>query len=292
MEKIIKTKEVLTTEAEAKVTHFLQEIRQNHTLVGTTQESQLYIAYYQPHNYRLYFDFSRENFNPQTTLLDSAKRGMLNTPFTYQISNRTEFIFKFEKCCTIRVKRSMIEIINMIEHKRYYPIEWNDKIYDQIMMITEKKDNECIKILKDFLSVFGGVSRLEIKNRYVQEHKLADESAIAQMPLPMKFYTDIVKKEYNEPNIEFKTSVQAATYAETRAIERIAPAIKHDLDKISLVLENKLTPIVEKLTEQIVLHLKVEQETLKVQQETKKYLQTINLKRNPKHKKSWYNSLG
>ena len=285
MEKIIKTKETLTTEAEAKVTNFLQEIRKNHTLVGTTQESQLYIAYYQPHNYRLYFDFSRENFNPQTTLPNQAKRGMLNTSYTTQISNRTEYIFKFENCCTIRVKRSIIEIINMINHKRYYPIEWNDKIYDQIMVITEKKDNECIQILKDFLSLFGGVSRLEIKNRYIQEHKLADEDAISKMPLPMKFYTDIVKKEYNEPNIEFKTSIHAATYAEKRAIERIAPAIKHDLDKISLILESKLTPVLEKLTEQIILHLEV-------QQETKKYLQTINLKRNTKHKKSWYNSLG
>lgn len=229
MENKTKTKEDVLVEAEAKIARFLQEMRHNHTLVGSSTILEPYIAYYQPHNYRLYFDFSRENFNPKTTLPEPSKRGMLFQNNTFQEGNKTEIIFKFENCCTIRVKRSLIEIINMLEHKRYYPIEYNDKIYDQVQAINEKKDNECLQILKDFIALFGGSSKLIVKNRYVQEHKVEDEASIKKIPLPMKFYTDVVKKEYNEPNVEFKTSVQAATYLEYRAMERIAPAMKQEL---------------------------------------------------------------
>lgn len=221
------TKEVITRRAKEKILEkFPYEIPNNHTLVGQGGIVDMPIAYYQPHNYRLYFDFFRENFNPRTSLEKARLRGYLNDHWTHEVKNVSESVFKFENCCTIKVKRRTIEIINNLEHKRWYPIELNDKIYDQVLAINEKKDKECLDILKEFIELFGGTSKFNIVNRYVQEHKVEGEVAVNKIPRPMKFYTPIVKKAYNEPNVEFKTAIQAATYLEDRAIERIAPEIQ------------------------------------------------------------------
>ena len=197
-----------------KLNRVAQETKKNHMLVG----GWVGYCFYQPHNYRLYFDYNRQDFNPKPT----PKRLV----FSKKI-NATEYFFEFNNF-SVRVKKNQIEVRNFKNHKEWYKIEVSEKSNIQISRIIKRKDKETIKMLQYFIKWFGGRSEYKILNRH-SEDKIKGEDKIDILPIKQKFHNEIVKKVYNEQNIEFSSPAFALNYISNRAIENISPEISNAL---------------------------------------------------------------
>ena len=133
--------------------------------------------------------------------------------------------------CSIRVKKKTIQINNKKDFKRTYAIQLtsNKERKRQIKEIDEKKERETLDVLKLFIKIFGGKSNFtEINKR--EEDKVEQERMINKLPLKQSWHTPIVKKVYNEKNVEFSDPVYAANYFVNRGLEDVAPEIKEHLD--------------------------------------------------------------
>ncbi len=203
-------------------------------LVGFKEKEEPKTCFYNPHNYRLYFRFFKDNFNPNQFIKTEQKRSVV-TP--YKIKNSTELEFKTIESFTITVKKNLIEIRNLITPKRRYPIEMNEQVIEQFVKIIRTKDLECLNTLKTFIKIYGGTSDFIIVNRYCH-NKLEHEDFIDLLPIKMQFHTKVVDKLYMEKNIEMPEPAFAANYIQTRALENKVPEIKDRLDKLIKVSEN------------------------------------------------------
>lgn len=190
--------------------------------VDTTEK----VCYYKPHNYRIYCDFNKSDFNirplKQTAIMKEATIESINYGAEIRFSNF--------KGCTITVKKKQIEIRNNLDD--WHIIKMGQKAKAQITEIIEKEDNICLSVLKDFMNCYGGTSELKILNRF-SENKIMHEDKIDKIPTMQKFYTDVVKKVYNENNIEFSDPAYTSNYIVNRSIEDIAPLISSHLQKLS-----------------------------------------------------------
>jgi len=224
MENKKQNKEVIKEYISRKVTpifnEFLKENAINPMTVGNKGIKLPKKCYYQPHNYRLYFPFSKTNFKPTEPYF---KHG-------FKIVNKTELQKEFLNC-KIRVKKQQIEIINKINHNNWYPVEISEKAEQQIISIIQKKDRESIDVLRKFIKKYGGNSDFNILNRH-SEDKVQHEDFIDLLPLKMKFHNKLVKKVYNEANVEFSNPVLACNYITNRSLENITPSILKGLNDI------------------------------------------------------------
>ncbi len=241
MEKMNKEKEVydkkiidymnrITTPIFNKV---LQETKKNRTSVGSKKKISNIYSLYNPHNYRLYFDFEKTNFHPlrpsePTYKIDGGRLG---------IRNNKEWVTKETiEGCNLIIKKNQVQVNNLIESKRWYLIEMGEisKRKQQVMEIHQKKINEAIKALNVFLRAYGGKSNLKLLRIWCEE-KIMKDKPIDKLPINMFFKADNVKKDYNEPNIEFfGDPVGAANYFSNRGVEDISPKIAESLNQLAL----------------------------------------------------------
>jgi len=208
----------------------LQETPKNLLMGGGRGSEKNKIALYSPHNYRLYIDFSKDNFNPKPYIKPSLKSvGVV----TYErLNNGHEHKYDNFLGCSIRVKKNQIEIQNKIEHKRSYSIEISENAKNQIIDIIKKKDSECIEALKTFISIYGGSSNYKILKR-TSEDKVFGTSSINSIPIKEKFHSQIVKKVYNEPNVEFYDPVFAVNHLINSGVVEVVPSLVECLDNLS-----------------------------------------------------------
>lgn len=182
---------------------------------------------YQPHNYRLYFDFDKEDFTPPK-LNQTDHSNSVVTPYQYKIKNSKEHFFKGYKDCNVTVKKNQVEILNLIDHKRWYVIKHEDDYEKQCMDIDVKKTLESIGILKKFIKEFGGKSGFRLLNTD-SENKVKLEDTIDKIPIKYQWNSKLTKKVYKEASVEFKGSVFAANYFDNSAIKKVAPDIAAEL---------------------------------------------------------------
>lgn len=206
---------------------FLQETPKNQLLVGTPGFAKPKTCYVEPHEFRRYFDFSKENFLLKNQYQEAG----------FKKINSTELFLENFESCSIKVKVSTIEI--------NYPRKWHvvdlsnlDLITPQLIDIIAKTEIACIEVLKNFIKTFGGFSELKVLN-YHENLKVMGEDFIDKIPLKAKFRTEVVKKVYNEKNIEFLDSPYAAQYLTSRALEDITPPIISRLDKLIELTKGK-----------------------------------------------------
>lgn len=204
--------------------------------VGPSSLKNEKFTYYQPHNYRLYLDFNKKNFqpNPISTTQSSKEKRLVTLVFKYLTKNYgKEHEYQNFLGCRIRVKKTQVEVTNHIEHKRWYVIKIlsRKEVFHQVKEITDKKDRECIQALKSFIKLFGGSSKYQVLNR-MSDDKVMNDSIKEKIPKKMKFRTSIVKKLYNEPNIEYNDPVTAANAMHNMGIEELAPEISMELATI------------------------------------------------------------
>ena len=211
----------------------LQETSKKRMSVGRGLVERQDVSLYQPHNYRLYFDFQKAYFSPPKPVATDALRSVVTTSYEYKLKNSTEHFFKDFEGCNITVKKSQVEVINKLEHKRWFVIKHGEvsEYESQIRSILKDKDAECVRALKKFIALFGGVSHFKVLNRR-SEDKVKFEDSIDVLKLKSAFHFPTGKKVYDEPSLEFKDPVFAVTYFENRAIEKIAPDIAMGLQAV------------------------------------------------------------
>lgn len=228
----------------------LQEQSKNRMTVVTSGGK---YCLYQPHNFRRYIDFSKDTFSPLKPW-SGVRLGTFPME-NYKLINKTEHSYEKYHRCRVTVKKSQVEIINKIQVKRWYKIglENVDLIKNQIGLIIAKKEKECIRVLKRFIKEFGGSSKFKILN-FHSEDKIRGENYVDQIPLKMHFHTDVVKKVYNVPNVEFSDPAFVSNYLRTRALEDRMDVI----DKLLMAIDQKLTPSIDNLSVNLNTHVSVE----------------------------------
>jgi len=132
-------------------------------------------------------------------------------------------------------------------------LENSDLIKPQIKEIIEKKNQECINVLKKFIQVYGGESKYTILNRR-SEDKIMGEDSIDLLPIKQHWHTDIAKKVYNEATVEFSDPAFASNYLRTRALEDKMDVV----DRLTELIESRLSPALENLSVNLNTHIAVE----------------------------------
>jgi hypothetical protein len=220
----------------------LKEISKNPMWVGKVGVDRVGFVFYQPHNYRLFFEFSKENFKPSKPTLEGGLGGLVVTKRNHD----SELVFRFINDCEIVVKKRMVEVRNFVEHKRWYKVSLGEGAEGEVLDIVRKKDAECVEALKRFISVFGGSCDFVIRNRF-SEDKISAEDFIDGLPLKLKFKNDVAKKVYNEGNVEFKSPILASNYIRNQALEAHAPEIIERLRGVEESLKSPLERVKGKI---------------------------------------------
>jgi len=228
----------------------LQETNKNRISVGSKKTISNVYSLYNPHNYRLYFDFEKTDFHPlrpsePTYKTDGGRLGLKNS---------NEWVTKeYIGGCDLIVKKTQIQINNLIEPKRWYLILMGDidKRKQQVMEIHQKKINEGICALKSFLRVYGGDSKYKLLRIWCEE-KIQGDKSIDKLPIKMFFNTKNVKKAYGEKVIEyFGDPVGAANYFSNEGIQDISPKIAESLNKLCLRFDNMGNRIIDMMNNRI-----------------------------------------
>jgi len=199
----------------------LHETTNNPVWVGSKRKRGVGFSFYQPHNFRRWFKFSKVgfvwNFYNQPTL---THIGITHKWLNYDSEHWYDNFFG----CSVRVRKNSIEVTNknpkwsLIEHGK-----------DNCLDIIDEREKECVSVLKNFIEFAGGNSDFVVFNKD-SEDKIRGNSVTECLPLDMRFRTPIVKKEYNEKVIEYPgkdSPVHVANFFENMAI----------IDKGSEILE-------------------------------------------------------
>jgi hypothetical protein len=134
--------------------------------------------------------------------------------------------------CRIRVKKNIIEIQNQIEHKKTYLIESSEKAEQQIIDILQQKDKECLTALKEFISIYGGSSEFKILKRH-SENKIYGTDSINSIPIKEKFHNKVLKKVYNEQNIEYSDPVHVVNHLVNSGVIEVVPSICESMEMLA-----------------------------------------------------------
>jgi len=256
MEKEVRDKKIIdyidkvTTPIFNKV---LQETEKNHSMVGFNEKpikKTVTPSLYNPHNYRLYFKFTKKKYNP--------KGGMVGVWFGKFKNYGKEFTAVGEGT-RVTVKKVQVEVINKLSEEEWFYIN-RIKAKEEIAAILNRIDGKCISSLKKFIEIYGGNSDFKIlkaENRpnlnlfTKSDNKVMKEPFIDTLPLKMAFDTKIVKKVYKKPNVEYKEPIYAATYLENSALKEFAPEIVNSINDLG----NNLIPTIRSLDKTIKLEI-------------------------------------
>lgn len=213
----------------------LQETIKNQTLVGLAPKKNPKYILYNPHNYRLYFKFSKEKYNATKPRYKPKKGGLVVT--TPSVINSKEFLYKdFLNKSTIRVKSKSIEIINKLNPEKWFKIDITQNGKAQLINIIKAKDRETKQILKEFIEMFGGSSDYKILNRH-SDNKVKHEKIIDRIGIKATFQNEIVKKVYKENNIEFSDPSFVCNYITNQAIKEHSPEIAKEINKLATLID-------------------------------------------------------
>ena len=253
----------------------LKEAHLNHRMVGSDKDIPKVTFLFQPHNYRLYFDFSKENFRikkPSNHTLQKYKSmvAIFNTAYTHTPLNY-DSEHKYEKFmfCTIRVKKHQVEVTNHYHHKQWrkITIESVEEVDQRIDAVMDNLKDHSIKALKYFIDLHGGKSNFNILKERC-EHGIHGDDYLDKIPSELIIHDTYIKKVYKR-KVEFKSTAAIKNYVSNRAVEKIYPEIALEINKLnqkqeiferSIELHNKSTETyttsINSLTEQMALHLK------------------------------------
>jgi len=247
----------------------LKEHHLNRGLVGSDTQKPAITFLWQPHDHRLYFDFSKENFNPKKPSNHALRKhksmvAIFNTAYTYTSLNY-DSEHKYEKFmfCTIRVKKHQVEVTNNYHKKQWRKItaESVEEVDQRIDAVMDNLKEHSINTLKSFIKLHGGKSKFSILNERC-EHGIHGDDYLDKIAPEMVINDTYVKKVYKKKS-EFKSTAAIKNYVSNRAVEKIYPEIALEINKLNQKQEIFNTSIdtyntsVNSLTEQMQLHLNV-----------------------------------
>lgn len=266
-----------------------QETPSNHRMVGNTQKSNKKIvtpSLYNPHNYRLYFSFTKENYTP--------KEGMVGVWFGKLKNYGKEFTAVGEGIRVI-IHKTKAEIINKLSDQEWFYIN-RTKAKEEIQALLNKVDHKCIESFKKFIEVYGGKSDFVILKREGRpdlnlftksDNKVMKEPFIDSLPLEMTFETPIVKKNYKEHSVEFKTPMGAANFLENSALHEFSPEISTAFQIFNMKIDKVADSLVY-IAENYKSHVKMVEQGTKVQKENLKFLKMMNNKLSQRKLKEFF----
>ena len=211
------------------------EISNTQVLVGLSQskepEKEVF-CYWQPHNFRRYFGFSKENFSPEKpkpttpieTNVGSKGNFFISLPFNWDYTYKTgnyghEHIYLDFLQCNVRVRKSQIEITNKVAPDKRWVKIYAESLKDvdkRIEQITQELENHCIEALRLFIKIHGGKSDFEVLNRH-SEDKIKGEDFTESLDPNMVIHDTVMKKPYKEKLIEiYGGKAQVKNYVKNR----------------------------------------------------------------------------
>jgi Zn finger protein HypA/HybF involved in hydrogenase expression len=206
-------------------------------------------SFYNPHNSRFYFNYSREG---------SVGVGL-------KVINHSELCLEEYKGCRIVIKKYLIEITNKINSKRLFKIEGDiDKRKELVIEAVKTLELESIDVLKEFIKEYGGSSDYICKKVWIADNKILHDKIIDTLPIEQTFRNEVVKKVYKELplSVEYSDPSYSANAFRNLGLYDYAPQIADEISNLNsrfIEFENRaLIP----LTHQIELHLEVQRETL------------------------------
>lgn len=219
----------------------LQEHSKNLTLVGKSSTDEPCFSFFQPHAYRLCFDFSHKDF----TLLNLPPK---NQKLGYELINhKSEVFIEDYRGCSLRIRKRTITLVNFIEYKRWYAID-DFKAKEQMETITNFKTDEMLCVLKEFIKEFGGCSEYNLIGKPVADFKLQYNGITDMLKKDYRWITEKSKKVYFKKQVEIGDIYDAIHLVDNSTIfkynEVIAEPIKL-LAETLVILKDKQDKIHE-----------------------------------------------
>ena len=215
----------------------LLESNDNPMMVGGVQESKSIKFLWQPHNYRLYFNFNKRNFKVVTPSLYKYPA------FSYKLANYgSEHHFDNFMGCRIVIKKNLVEVINKSHHKQWRLITASNinEIDTKINEVVSKLNNQGINALKGLIRLCGGISDCKIL-KVRGEHGIHGIDYLDRIPEEMIIHDTVFKKQYKK-KLEFYEPAHIKNVVTNNAINDIAPDIAASIKG----LENSITTIANK----------------------------------------------
>jgi len=248
---------------------FLQEASKNRVSVGfkpINNKNKVFSYKWQPHNNRLYFTFSKENFNPNRPpqpTLKKYKRSvnkLLNIKYKYKSVNyKKEHLYTDFMFCTIRVKKNQILITDKHLGKQWIRLEGTNKEIRKMMDdVAAEILSYSKKVLKTFIDLHGGKTDYNLI-KYWCVSGIHGVDFLDDLPDDMFFHDTYGKKVYKK-KAEIYTIPAAKNIITNNAISNVSEEIANELSEIKGSMTETLIPLnksIVSLTNQINLHLEV-----------------------------------
>lgn len=186
------------------------------------------------HNQRLYYQYSKIH-GPVVTNNLYIKPNVKNQKAwvgttVKEINHGKEIFIKNFLGCNFRIKRETIQVNNVEGSNRWYLFNHGEtQEYD---VILQNIKNEIKEKLQALIEIIGGESDYKLLNFHC-EAKIRNDELMEKLPSKMRFYNGMVKKVYEEKNIEFLDPSFASNYLSNMGIREIAPNLSEILDRFA-----------------------------------------------------------
>ncbi len=227
----------------------LKETISNHTMGGYGSSGVPVVYLWQPHNFRLYFDFSKVGFEPRKPSSKVLKEmkvrfSFFNSAYTSSSLNfGAEHIFKDFMFCTIRVKKFQVEVINHYHSKQWRKIvavtlEDVDKRIDEVMGELKSRS---VQALRSFIELHGGFSKFSVLKERC-EHGIHGVDFLDGIKDHVIFDDTYAKKLYRyKPEVKDVASLKSIVSND--ALNRFSPIICQELRDIKACVDEKYESI-------------------------------------------------
>lgn len=260
----------------------LQERKPN----SMTTTSETYKIFWRPNNYRRKIQIKTRDNSTMQKIGNAIGSAIKKKDFTYNEHTKLVFIKNYNGI-TIQLGKNTITGIysqKIIEGKKeIYLIKANstEDLEERITQIKQEIKEKIDNSLRIFCKEFDAESiSTPMWDRY--EDFIKGEDFIDKIPVSTIIHDTYFKKVYGQ-GIEFKQTedkedptVNLKNYIVNQATKRHSPEIAKSIETLGDALLNKLNPAIEKLTEQITVHLAVQESSLKTQKSTRNTLKDIS----------------
>lgn len=192
---------------------------------------------YNPHNYRLYFDYIRNEM--------AIVKGSVGGRFVLLGSrnHNSEIVFQHKSGHTVTIKKTQAEVRKKHQERDWALIDNADP--DQIDIIVQRMKKEATQVFYEFVEDYGGKTKFTILNEYSIDNALKN-TLTEKQPMKVQFETHIVKKLYNEKKLEYKNVVAAKNAAHNAGLYDFSTVLGSQLESMSagiVRLEEKLSTV-------------------------------------------------
>ena len=278
--------DLLKKERDKKTQAILNRVLQERKPSSMTTIKPIYKIFFRPNNWRLKQQIKTRDNSTMYKLAKAIGTTIKKKDFTYNDHTKLVFIKNYngvtiqlgKNTTTAIYSQKIIKGNKQIYFIRAYSTEHLEERIDQLKDDIKKKMIDALRIFCKAYNIdtIGNATW----DRY--EDFIKGEDFIDKIPVSTIIHDTYFKKVYGQ-GIEFKQTdkkeeptVHLKNYIVNQAIKRHSPEIAESIEILGNALLNDLNPSIEKLTEQITVHLEVQQSSLKTQESTRNTLKDIS----------------